>query len=144
MEGKMNFTITGEAAKIVVDLISRNDQRTEDYWDANWIYTKIEIVIPEYQACLAGDLRTDEISSFLEGLRNLSNSSSTCAELTTLEELIHLKATISKIGQIKWRGKAKGEKGVLDFEFLSDQSYLPQLISQLELVMQEFPVKGTK
>ena len=141
----MEVTVKGETTKIVIEVQERAYPDSNDYWDGNWLKTNLEIHIPGVHASFPTLLRNEDFSFFLKELKKINNQLSGSAEFKTMENAIHLRAEISRSGKMKWRGKVIHPVGVcatLTFVFENDQSYLPPLLSELEAVTKEFPVKG--
>lgn len=106
---------------------------------------QIKVVVPGYFTHLPGELRTDEIFSFFQELKKMYTTLSGVAELNSLEGLINLKAEINNLGQIHWRGETTypiGNGSTLTFQMYNNQSFLPSTISELQLILQQFPVIG--
>jgi hypothetical protein len=141
----MKFIVKGEGAKVIIDIKCRNYPDSNDYWDGNWINSDIEASVPGYRVSFNGNLRAEELVFFLRSLKKMNQSLSGFSEFTSIEGVINIRGEINKTGQVEWTGKTTYPVGIgatLTFSFVSDQSFLPNLISELELVTKEFPVKG--
>jgi hypothetical protein len=141
----MQFSIKGNQEIVTIDVQSRTYPHSDEYWDGNWINSTIEVVVPGYRAYFCGELRTDEIFQFLQDLKEMYNSLSGFAKLNSMEGLIELYAEINPLGKLQWTGKTTYPIGIgntLEFRLCNDQSFVPNLISELQLVMKQFPVIG--
>ncbi|MBD1877338.1 hypothetical protein [Coleofasciculus sp. FACHB-T130] len=141
----MQFTVKGNQEKVIIDIQGINNLDTDDYWDRTWINSEIEIILPGYHANFFGDIRTEEIFSFLEQLKEMSQTLSGVAELNTMEGLMNLKAEMNNLGHIQWNGKTTypiGNGNTLTFNFSNDQSFLANLITELQMIKKHFPIIG--
>jgi hypothetical protein len=141
----MKFSILGEGAEIIVDVLNRKYPEFDDYWDGNWLNSTINIIIPGYRVLFPADIRADDIHRFYNQLKELNKSLKGTAVFENIEGIIELKAAINKLGRIEWQGKTTfpvGTGATLEFQFRSNQSYLPSLISQIEKIAICYPVLG--
>lgn len=141
----MTFTIKGEQGNIVVDIKRRNYPDSDDYWDGNWLNANITVTVPGYHASFNSDLRAEEIRSFLNDLTHMNQSLNGHAKFHSMEEMIQFDGQINKVGQIEWKGRTTYPAGTgttLSFNLFSDQSFLTDLICELEAVVNEFPMEG--
>ncbi|MET4559832.1 hypothetical protein ABIA69_000975 [Lysinibacillus parviboronicapiens] len=142
----MNFHLLGEEnERVVMEVLSRKYPNSADYWDVNWIDSKINVEIPGYLVQFYADLRTDDVRDFVDELKLMSSSLQGKAILKNLESTIHFECKMNYSGQIMWSGETcypAGYGAVLKFEFKSDQSYLKRLIKDLDDILTVFPVIG--
>lgn len=141
----MKFHIIGDEAKLELDVIGRSHPDCLDYWDGNWITTYLKIDIPGYHVSFPAHLRTDELEMFLDGLKEMNKMLKGKAELNNMDSYLHFECIMDKFGKITWTidtvyPPAFGAK--LHFDFQSDQSYLPNLIKELNEILILFPVIG--
>ena len=138
-----SFTIKGDQSILTIEILKRRSNDSNDTFDKNWILTHIELLIPGYKVSFNGDMQTTDIDRFLKETKQIYEKISGNTELTTLENPIHLVGKMTKTGKICWNGKTVypiGFGAMLEFEFESDQSYLPVLIAELEKVLNVYPV----
>ncbi|MET3698826.1 hypothetical protein SAMN05877753_11061 [Bacillus oleivorans] len=141
----MKFHLIGEDTKIEIEVLGRSHPNTTDYWDGNWLFSKINLNIPGYLAGFPMDLRTDELQDFTNELKKLEKEMVGKAILKNLDGYYHFEGEIDQLGKIKWSAETcypAGHGAILNFEFKSDQSYLQGLIKELEQILTEFPVIG--
>ncbi|MCZ2259936.1 WapI family immunity protein [Sporosarcina sp. G11-34] len=142
----MKFHILGEKdEKVEIEILSRSYPNSSDYWDVNWIDSKIKAEIPGYLVHFKADLRTDELRDFVNELKLMNRQLKGRAELNNLEGYIYFGCDMNNVGQITWAGEAcypAGYGAVLNFEFKSNQSYLDSLIKELDAILAVFPVIG--
>ncbi|MBM6618774.1 WapI family immunity protein [Bacillus suaedaesalsae] len=141
----MEFSIIGVDTNITIDVVRRSHPETKNYWDINWITSRIQIKIPGYSVDFEAYLRTDEILRFLNGLKSMNKDLKGNAILVNLDSFIEMECKMSHFGKLLWSFETcypNGDGAVLTSEFESDQSYLPKLIKELEMILNAFPVIG--
>ncbi|KGR76261.1 WapI family immunity protein [Ureibacillus sinduriensis] len=142
----MKFHLLGDDfEKVEIEVVTRSHPNTTDYWDINWIDSKISVEIPGYVVQFHAALRTDEISDFLQGLKLMYSNLRGKAALNNLDNAIFFECEMDHLGKLKWLGETcypAGYGALLKFEFSSDQSYLKKLIKELEAILSAFPVIG--
>lgn len=141
----MKFHLLGDGTKIAIEIIDRKYLDASDFWDGNWINSKINIEIPGYLARFNANLRTDELMTFLNQLKRMDNQMKGKAILENIEDFISLKGEMNGLGNITWTGETcypLGTGAILNFEFESDQSFLRNLTKELEEILDRFPVIG--
>lgn len=142
----MKFHLLGEEdEKVEIEILSRKYPNISDYWDRNWIASKINAEIPGYLVRFPADLRTDELRDFVNELKLMSRQLKGKAILKNLDSYIHFVCEMNSLGQITWSGETcypAGYGSVLNFEFKSNQSYLERLIKELDVILSVFPVIG--
>lgn len=141
----MKFQLIGDETTIEVDVLNRNYPNSSDYWDANWVTSKINIKIPGYLVSYDADLRTDELRDFAKEIKLMSKLLKGKATLKNLDNYLQIECEMNKTGKIIWIAETcypAGDGAVLKFEFESDQSFLADLIKEMENVLSTFPVIG--
>lgn len=143
----MKFAIAGDTegggkAAVTIDVQGRTHPDARLPCDREWVRTRVKVVLPGYRVFFDGDMRTCELPPFLSDLKRMNESLRGSAELTTLEEFLELRGKMDELGHIEWSGRIRYPVGIgatLTFEFRGDQSYLPELISELEGLCKAFP-----
>ncbi|UOE95406.1 hypothetical protein [Alkalihalobacillus sp. LMS39] len=141
----MQFQLLGEETKVEINVFSREYPNSSDYWDGNWLIANVKIDIPGYSVDFDGSVRTDEIQDFYSGLKAMEQNLLGKATLKTIEDFIHFECEINKLGHIHWSGETCypiGSRAILQFEFVSDQTYLQRLLQELKQMLDEYPVVG--
>ncbi|MBY0222606.1 hypothetical protein ABZ756_02820 [Mammaliicoccus sciuri] len=141
----MKFHLLGEKTVLEIDVLARMYPNSSDYWDGNWLSSNLKIEIPGYTVDFSASLRADEIRDFLNDVKLMHRNLSGKAKLTSLEDYIHLEGEMDKRGHIDWSGETcypAGSGAVLTFEFVSNQSYLEEVIKELEDITYVYPVTG--
>jgi hypothetical protein len=118
----------------------------ENYWDGNWLSTEIRIAVGSFKGQIDADLRAEEFERFKNQLQNLHDGSVGHAEFETVEGWITLHLVVTDgLGHIRCDGTVTDQPGIgnrLTFSLDLDQSYLPQLIADLDELTTNFPVVG--
>ena len=142
----MKFRLLGDDTIIELDVLYRNYPDSSDYWDVNWITSKINIKIPGYHVNFDANLRTDELKDFVNEIKLMTKHLKGKATLSNMETFIQIEGEMDKLGKIMWIAETcypAGYGAVLKFEFESDQSFLNILIRELEEILTSYPVIGT-
>lgn len=139
----MGFSIKAENVMIEIDIVCRPYLGAEDEWDLNWLSCNISIRIPAYTVNFNTFITCGELKSFYDELSKLHQSLQGKASLSPLESGIFIDIEANKLGQIAWKVETQYPEGygaTLTFEFISDQSYLYQTLSELKSVIEEYPI----
>ena len=126
---------------------SRSHPSATDFWDGGWLRTPITgsiggflISIPDAQ------LRSDELHQFMNELHALCQHLTGTARLRSLEDWIDLTITGDGSGRLIVEGAVSDCPGIgneLSFTINGyDQTFLPDLVAQLNEVMTSYPVPG--
>ena len=114
-----------------------------DYFDANLLDTMVECHVGGFNGIVPAEIRTDEFRSFRDELKQLFALLDGAAELRVLQGQINLKFQGDGLGHINVWGTLTDRIGVgnvLKFELHIDQTFLPDLLQQLDAIEIEFPV----
>ncbi|WP_400162580.1 WapI family immunity protein [Brevibacillus sp. TJ4] len=142
----MQITISGrEDTQIDIIAVNRSYPYQQDYWDGNWLNCEIKVNIPGYTAAFPADLRTDEFQCFMVDLISIDSNLNGTANFRSMDSYIDLTCKITKTGILEWECRTSYPPFTganLSFSFTSDQSFLPHLIKQLEMLIETYPVIG--
>lgn len=132
-----------EASLIELQILARMTPDATDFWESNWCQTLIKFDLGPFHGAFEFDLRTDELDAFYHDLQTLYDNLSGTAALKTLEDQVSIILTCDTKGHIEASGFLRDQPGMghkLTFEFTLDQTYLPQVLEGLGMVLKEFPV----
>jgi hypothetical protein len=118
-----------------------------DYFDANLLDTMVEVHVGGFGGTIAAEIRTDEFRSFRDELEQLFVKLDGSAQLYVLQGQINLNFQGDGLGHFKVRGSVTDRVGVgnvLEFQLHLDQTFLPDLLAQLDEIDVEFPVLGDR
>lgn len=119
-----------------------------DYWDANWVNTRVECMGQHAIVKLCDPcLRLPELAGWAEACQRLLDGQSETAPLAPTEP--YLDITVDRSGEFK--GLVAITKITPDnitqfheFRFSIDPSDLARLVKSLKVVLAAFPIRGTK
>ena len=139
------FEIRGEGATIRISINGYERPDARGNVDGNWLNASAHIAVWGFRAEFPYDAYAPDLARFLTELEALCSSMKGTATYCALENDITLEGTIDSRGGVEWSGIAQnlhpfGAK--LEFRFRSDQSYLPDLISQMAEVLNTYPIRG--
>lgn len=135
--------ILGSETKVEIKIFERLYPESIGSWERDWVKSAISVEIPGYSANFLADLRTEEFKEFRDQLAAMNQELEGTGSLISLENAIEAKAVMDSLGGIYWEVSTCypiGTGAVLTFGFDSDQSYLYQLVKELDEVLKEFPV----
>jgi len=131
---------------IAIDVISRTHPDANDFYDGNWLNTKVLIEAGSFSGTINGQLRAEELVSFQDELTKLHESLSGSVKFSTMEEWLSFEMTGDGKGHFSCTGKIADEVGygnVLNFQIYLDQTFIPEILNGLGRVVKAFPVLGT-
>lgn len=137
------LNILGSKTKIEIMILERLYPELIGSWEGDWVKAVIKVEIPGYSADFLADLRTEEFKGFREQLATMDQKLEGSASFISIENTIEAKAVMDSSGGIYWEVSTRypiSIGAVLTFDFGSDQSYLNQLVKELDEVLTEFPV----
>jgi hypothetical protein len=121
-------------------------QSAKDYWDGNWLVTPIEVAAGGFKGRVAAALRAEELATFLDALKRMSDSLEGEATLESMETWLSLRVSVDRSGHLHVHGTLTDEPGIgnsLTFDIADlDQTDLPAMIRSLSEAMRKFPVLG--
>jgi len=137
--------IRGEGTSVRLDFQQRAYPKAQDYWDGNWVVTRIETEAQGFRADFTDQVHLGDVVRFYEEVMNLHVTFSGEVTLAMMEEYLTVAGRLDARGGLHWSVLIKHpvkRNTQLQFTFRADQSYLPELIQQLENVLIEFQVRG--
>ena len=137
--------ILGNGAFVTLNFHHRAYPEAQDYWDGNWVVTRIQAETQGFRADFTDQVHLGDVVRFYEGVMSLHTTLSSEATLTMMEEYLTVNGTLDARGGLDWSvlvTHPHQRNTQLQFMFRADQSYLPALIQQLEGVLVEFQVRG--
>lgn len=141
------FIISDSGNTLVIKPYRRTHPECTDYWDGNWVRTKIDLRVGCFQASVDADLRVDELASFRNQLDVIYNELKGEAQLTSLEHWIELRILGDGLGHFDVRGSLRDEPSfgnVLHFRLYFDQTSIPEMITNLDRIFESFPIFGRR
>jgi len=145
---RLEVTVGAAAGEhITIRVVGRLHPGFDDFWDGNWLSTRIDFAVGRFTGTVSASLRAEELLTFRNGLDGLYTRFQGEALLGSLEEWLTLRITATGSGQLRVTGELTdhpGDGNRLLFEINGlDQSYLPAILDGLDEVLTLFPVLGT-
>ena len=125
---------------VLIRPLSRRHPGLFDRRDANWIECECRIVAGPFRGDIRADLRSEELSTFLDELRALAQSREGLAGLTPMEGQFAMTLAGDGRERIQASGEAVSEANRLQFRFELDAASLPSACESLERILAVFPV----
>jgi len=133
--------LNGDTGKLEIKILRRINYEVDDYWDANWLESKIKVDVPGFNALYETNLRVDDLQRFYGRLVPLQDGSAKKAEFTTMEEGLYLYCEADPNGQINCKGIARNAAGSsLRFKLQTDTASLDAFTSALRAVLAYYPL----
>lgn len=135
--------IKGENGTLYVHLLKRVRENADDYWDANWISTKVIFTSETFNSSFYCNLRTDELSNLYRQVDKVYKELRGTIEFTTTEGNLSLKGNIDSTGQLIWNMILIDDletANELSAQIYSDQTYLSKTVQSLKEALDSFPV----
>lgn len=115
-------------------------------WDKNWVKTNVTVKGGKFSGQYSGDFMTVDFAKFKQELSLLYNNLKGTAKFNDLEGYLELKITGDGIGHFGVDVKACDHPGIyaseLTFTMGFDQTVIKDLINQLDIITQQFPIIG--
>jgi hypothetical protein len=108
---------------------------------------EISIKAGAWSGVYSADFRTPDFPLFREQIERLYRDPTAIATFDTLEGQLKLQLKGDRRGHIRVFGTARDDfvrRNQFMFEFEIDQSYLPELLRELELIEERFPANGLR
>jgi len=124
----------------------REFPEAEDYWDGNWLNITVRMSASGAYAEASGPfVRIDELAFFAESLRKLHGSLKGVAELKCLEPNLYIRMEGDSVGRVAVKLEVTPDhlSQLHQFEFGTDQTYLPPLIASCEAILRNHPTRGS-
>ena len=124
----------------------RENPEADDYWDANWLVTSIELVVGEIRARVTAHLRSDDLRAFREDLEQLDWLAKREARLESLEGWLTLRIMATATG-LAVEGELVDQPGIgnrVSFTIGSDLALadITPTIRALRAIETRFPIVG--
>ena len=136
-----------ERERIEIDVLNYERSPVGEYFDDNWLLVDITVRAGGFHGNASATIITGELEKFLSELKPLYEKLSGSVKFDTLEGQLKLQLNGDGKGHIELLGEVtdrKGDGNCLHFTLEFDQSQLRVSISELEKIMLEFPVRGSR
>ncbi|MGV3546071.1 MAG: WapI family immunity protein [Pedobacter sp.] len=139
------FEISGNGNFVKINLIGFSHPNAELDWDKNWVKVFVEVKAGAFSGEFDADLMTTDFASFRNELEELYSKLTGTATFSTLEDQVNIKVIGDGIGHLKaecYVMDSPGLGSILQFEIDFDQTYIPNVIRQIEKIINRFPKIG--
>jgi len=139
-EHKAYLELNGTGNFIRLDLYDRTYSNADLDWDRDWIRSNVSLKAGGFQGQFQAQLRTSDFIHFKVELVQLYSTLKGTATFNTLEEQVKISVVGDGVGHIVAHCLAMDCAGAgnrLSFEIELDQSYLPEVIGQLDSIVRE-------
>ena len=126
---------------------NRESQKSQDYWDGNWLYATAICEASGSAVRVSGPiLHTSEIDGFQRNLEKLNDRFEDRAELDCMEPYLGIRVEAESLGHLRLLVAITPDplNQKHEFTFESDQSWLPRVISDCKKILGRFPIVGTE
>lgn len=139
--GPADISIAG----LRVWVFGRESENEQDYWDGNWLRVEVLCRSEAAESHVSGSiLHLSEVREWLDELNKLSAEPNGEARLSCMEPYLSARLELtSGRGALAVSITPDVLTEKREFAFAIDQSYLPELTSQLARVLRRFPIRGT-
>ena len=137
------FSLNEDNDSIVVIPMESINYNSELSWDKNWIKTKIAIKAGAFTGNYIGEFMTHDFVNFKKELQNLYVNLNSSAGFNDLEGYLKIDIQGDGLGHLNVTYSASDKPGygsTLTSNFYLDQTYIPNLIRQLDEIIELFPV----
>ncbi len=137
--------IRGAGAFVRLDFQHRAYPEKQDHWDGNWVVTRIQAEVPGFRADFTDQVHLGDVVRFYEEVLKMHVTLSGQATLAMMEEFLSVTGELDPRGALRWSARLARSfrSGThLHLAWEADQSYLPELIRQLEEALIAFQVRG--
>jgi hypothetical protein len=132
---------------VTVTPLYRPHDQCHDYWDGNWIESRVDIRAGGFSGRFEASLRADEFETFMKELVALYESLRGEAKFSSLEEWLSIEVAGDGLGHFEARCQARDEAGIgnlLQFRLRFDQTETARIAAGLRSIIHAFPVRGSR
>ena len=143
----MFFELKGSGEFLRIDVIGLAHPDAKDNWDRKWVKSKVSLKAGGFTGQFACDLMTPDFQQFKEQLSELYEKLNGIAIFDTIEGQIKIRLKGDGIGHFMADCIVRDSPGTgnsLEFELEFDQTYIPEMINQLENITRTFPTSATQ
>lgn len=139
------FEISGNGNFVKINLLGLSHPNAELDWDKNWVKGFVEVKAGAFSGGFDADFMTTDFANFRSELEELYNKLTGTATFSTLEDQVNIKIVGDGIGHLIAECYVMDIAGLgskLQFEVDFDQTYIPNVIRELEKIISRFPKTG--
>ena len=132
---------------VSIEVLRRERVEESDYWDGNWLETVVGVRVGAWSGKFPAQLRSEEFQAFRQEVGRLYATLKGTAEFSPIEPWLIIRLIGNGRGIIEVEGEACdniGTGNTLKFRGEIDQTYLPKIMKELDEVLRNFPVVGSR
>jgi len=133
--------IRGDDAVLRFDVEGYERSASQNADDANWLTCRCSVQLKGIAGHIRLSLTTYDFTRFYSDLQRALNAVSGEAKFTTYEDGVKLEINFRVTGTAEVRGVMRDGANSIAFSFDTDQTFLSQTESELQAVLQHFPVR---
>ncbi|MBN1344150.1 MAG: hypothetical protein JXQ73_15805 [Phycisphaerae bacterium] len=126
-------------------VLRRELEDSDDYWDGNWLHVVARYASDGAEAWTSGPImHVAELKQWCEQLEQLHQNLEGVAEMRCMEPNLSARVTLDALGRGSFEvGITRDpEEERHTFTCRMDQSYLPDVIRSIEVLLERYPIKG--
>ena len=140
---QMEFSIADGGMSVTIDVLHRTQAPT-DAWSKTFVEANVRASTPAFTATVRGPIGIVDLIDFRAALGTVYETLRGTAGLDTLDPLLSLGLSVDHLGHLLWDvaivDPARAYPAQLSFRFESDQTYLPNVLTQLDAILAAYPV----
>jgi hypothetical protein len=147
-----SFHIGDPAAEhLAVEVVAREHPDKSDYWDGNWLTAEVDVACGPFRGNYRAALRAEEFVHFRDQLQRLMDDhEAPPAEFESMEPWLRFNVHRSdRHAHLLVSGRAQTEPffeehNIFYFLLELEQGFAPETIGELDRLIEEFPVVGSR
>ena len=140
------FEIKSLGNFLKIEVLNLVNENSELDWDNNWINCKIYVSGGAFSGNYSAEIMTFEFEKFKHDLNSLYENLNGTAEFQEIENYIIVKVKGDGIGHFNAEIICFDYPGIdsakLEFEIYFDQTFIKEIVNQLNQITKEFPITG--
>jgi hypothetical protein len=147
MEDGIYFEITDGPDIIRIEPLQWTHSNSHNDWDRNWIRSIITIKGGAFRGQFGCDLFSSDFELFKRGLKKAYDNLKETAIFKTIEGQIVVNCVGDGFGHFAVDCESMDEAGTgnrLNVRMSFDQTAIPGLVRQLDIITKKFPIQGTE
>jgi hypothetical protein len=137
--------LSGDEARIVIDVLGYENTRANDVDDANWLMCRVAVRVGPLSAKIEAAFTTSDFTDFRQSVEALLSGINDQASFATHEEALEIHLSRAGSGRIRVTGTARTFQvpgGTLSFSFDSDHPALEHMHRDVAGVINQYPYRS--
>ena len=136
------IAIRGDGGAVVIELVGYENERSDDYSDANWIACTVRAACGGVVASMRFSMGTRDLARFATELQQMLGLLTGSARLQTDEQQVSIRIAMRASGGALVEGSVSSAghpHATMKYSFDSDQSYLREALVAAQKATAAFP-----